>query len=208
MNAEEKMKQHYYPRLEKYRETHEILDWENRKAQFARFRVLIENVNLEGKTVLDVGCGCGDLFDMLNDEGISTRYTGIDILEGMVEKARELHSDGRFLCGDIFRDSSACEESYDVVFTSGIFNLNLGNNMEFFLSAVTRFSEIAREYLVLNLLDESSPDRDNRYFYFNPEDTAIKIEKHGWDVKIIKGYLDNDFTLVCRRIKIREIFGV
>ena len=196
MKPMEKMKKHYYPRLEEYMETHRILDWESREAQFARFRVLTDNVNLEGKSVLDVGCGCGDLFSMLREDGIEAEYRGVDILPEMIRKARDLHGDKLFICGDIFKDTSVCSEHFDVVFTSGIFNLNLGNNQEFFSNSLSTLSRLAEENLVINLLDESSPGRDDSYFYFNPEKASGELESFGWNVKIIKGYLDNDFTLL------------
>ncbi|MBI9103012.1 MAG: methyltransferase domain-containing protein [Spirochaetales bacterium] len=196
MNAEEKMRSHYYPRLEEFEETHKILDWESREAQFARFRVLTENIDIANKSLLDVGCGCGDLFQMLKEDGIDVNYLGVDILPAMVEKASELHKDGQFLCVDLFKDKSFCTRTFNLVFTSGIFNLNLNNNMEFFQSALIKFSEIADEYLVINLLDEGSPDRDDNYFYFNPENAAAMVQGHGWDVEIVRGYLSNDFTLI------------
>ena len=196
MKPEEKMQNHYNPRLEAYAETYKILDWESHNAQFARFRVLTDNVTLGGKSLLDVGCGCGDLFRLLNEQGIDVDYLGVDILPGMIEKAKSIHENADFICGDLFKDSSFCKNVYNVVFTSGIFNLNLGNNRDFFETALFKFTELAADNLVINLLDEKSPDRDERYFYFNPEEAAGLLESHGWRVKIIRGYLNNDFTLI------------
>ena len=199
MKPQEQLENHYNPRLEKYTETHRILDWESREAQMARFRVLLSSVPLEGKSLLDVGCGCGDLLALLKEEGIRAEYTGVDILPGMIEKARDLHCSDCFLCGDIFENPGICRKSYDVVFTSGIFNLNLGNNQAFFHRALDVFTELAGSALVINLLDEASPDRDDRYFYFSPEKAAAEMALRGWKVSIVREYLDNDFTLVGRR---------
>lgn len=196
MRNKEKIKNHYYPRLEKFRETHKILDWESREAQFARFEVLTRHVSLDGKSVLDAGCGCGDLFSMLKEKGIKVSYTGVDILPAMIEKAQSLHDEGQFLCGDLFGEEPVCTEKFDVVFTSGIFNLNLGNNAAFFDAALPVLHKLAGETLVINLLDEASPDRDEKYFYFNPEDAKAKMESFGRQVTIVKDYLLNDFTLI------------
>ena len=120
----------------------------------------------------------------------------MDILPGMIEKARDLHCSDCFLCGDIFENPGICRKSYDVVFTSGIFNLNLGNNREFFHRALDVFTELAGSSLVINLLDEASPGRDERYFYFSPEKAAADMASRGWKVTTHREYLDNDFTLV------------
>ncbi len=196
MRPEELLKNHYNPRLEKYNETYRILDWESREAQIARFGVLLDNINIEGLSILDVGCGCGDLFGMLNERGLDVKYTGVDILPGMIDKARSVHKGGEFHCGDIFASDEICRCSYDVVFSSGIFNLNLGNNMQFFDTAVPVLKKLASKYLVVNLLDESSPGRDEKYFYFNPDEAARKIKESGIKVKVIRDYLNNDFTLI------------
>ncbi len=196
MKPSDKIKKHYNPRLKQYQETHQILDWESREAQVARFEVLINQVDLSGRSVLDVGCGCGDLFGLLSEKGIDVDYTGVDILPGMIEKAQSLHDGGRFICGDLFGDGSICQDVFDVVFTSGIFNLNLGNNGAFFDAALPVLDNHAGEVLVVNLLHHESPGRDDRYFYFDPAAVKTRLEKMGRRVELIDDYLQNDFTVL------------
>jgi len=198
MRSEDKLKNHYNPRLDKYEETHKILDWESQDAQLARFKILLDNVDLNGCSIIDVGCGCGDLFGLLKDQGIEVDYTGVDILPGMIEKAQSLHGDGTFLCGDLFGGESFCVDQFDVVFTSGIFNLNLGNNEAFFNAALPVLNSHAKKALVINLLDEKSPDRDDTYFYFDPREVVKKIEALGRTVTLIDDYLANDFTIIAK----------
>ena len=40
-------------------------------------------------TVLDVGCGFADLYGFLKERGWCGRYTGIDIVPGLLSTARE-----------------------------------------------------------------------------------------------------------------------
>jgi cyclopropane fatty-acyl-phospholipid synthase-like methyltransferase len=195
----DKLKTHYNPRLKKFSETYQIHDWESREAQTARFRVLFDNIPLEGMSILDIGCGCGDLYTLLLEAELDIDYTGIDILPGMVDKALSLHKDARFLCGDLFSDNKICNKKYDVIYTSGIFNLNLGNNADFFKRAVETFTGMAEKYIVITLLDEASPGRDDTYYYFNPQHAASAVKNAGWNVSVIKGYLANDFTLICSK---------
>ena len=198
VGAQEKINSHYQPRLKKYDETFKILDWETQETQHARFNVLIDNLPLEGKSLLDVGCGCGDLLSVLKGRGISLEYSGVDILPGMIEKARSLHPDGRFFCGDLFSSTFFFKERFAVVFVSGVFNLNLGNNAAFFDAALPVLHDYAKEALVINLLDETSPHRDDKYFYFNADEARSKMEVLGRRVRLIDGYLNNDFTLIGR----------
>lgn len=190
---------HYEPRLARHGRGHMVCDWACADSQHARFRVLLDNVDLRGKSLLDVGCGLGDLVPVLEASGVKVDYTGVDILEKMVQAARQHHPGARFLCADLFHDEVFPPESFDVVFCSGAFNLNLGNNAEFRRQALPRLLRLARQALVFNLLHERSPYRDDDYAYSNPEEVRLILEPLGCRVQILDDYLPNDFTVICRK---------
>ena len=60
-----RLKEHYEPRIRPDRLGYQILDWENQESQFCRFEVLLRRVPLEGRRLLDLGCGVGDLCGFL-----------------------------------------------------------------------------------------------------------------------------------------------
>ena len=198
------LKKHYEPRLERFNDNSKVLDWENSEAQFKRFEAMTENLELHGKSILDIGCGCGDLYGLLKEQGAEPAYTGVDILKKMIERAADCFPDAAFHCADIFGknfnsdDEFGCK-SFDVTFTSGIFNLNAGNNEAFLKSAVPVLAQLADEAFVFNLLDPSSPDRDNDYFYYEPEKAIKLASDYASDIQLVKGYLENDYTLICRK---------
>lgn len=187
---------HYLPRLSRYTETYRILDWEDSESQQARFNVLIDSVSLEGKSLLDVGCGCGDLLLYLKHRGIELKYTGVDLIPDMIDKARELVPSGKFICEDLFSRDSTFTDQFQVVFTSGIFNLNIGNNEEFFQKAITVLDRLASETLVINLLRKTGTGYGDDYYYFSPDRTREMLAQTGRVVEIVDGYLEADFTLI------------
>lgn len=84
------------------------------ESQEARFdRVLFALDPKPGESMLDYGCGTGDLADCL---ALSFEYTGYDWAEGMVERAREEHPDRRFV-------TAHPTGSFDLVAVIGVFNL-------------------------------------------------------------------------------------
>ncbi|MGN0738600.1 MAG: class I SAM-dependent methyltransferase [Treponema sp.] len=203
-------------------DNYKILGWESRQAQYARFAAFAKNVDLNGKAVLDVGCGLGDLFHFLTSGlGLSVNYVGIDISERMIETAKsqleilrenglslpaENKSTVRFLASDVFAgdfvnalDFSSVKESgggFDWIYASGIFNLNLGNNFEFLRKAFARFMELGKNGFVCSMLNERSTDKESPYFYYDPEDTCEFAKAVGAkNVRIIDDYLENDFTI-------------
>jgi len=189
---------HYEPRLTEDRENFDILDWASADSQVKRFDVLAERVALKGRSLLDVGCGLGDLYAYLQRRRLEADYTGVDLLEKMVEAARRRHPDARFLCADVFADAPFEPRSFDVTFCSGALNLNLGNNRQFLPRAATRMVELARSVAVLNLLHARAQGSDERYFYFRPEEVLELLSDVPCVVEIVQGYLPNDFTVLCR----------
>ena len=165
--------------------------------------MLVNNVNLEGLSVLDVGSGLGDLLGFLQDNEISLAYTGVDVTPGMVEQARKNYPAGNFLCADIFGPQNPfAPASFDVVFCSGTLNLNLGNNIQFMPHALSSMFSLCRQTLVLNLLHHRCAwdDEDDTYFYHDPEMIMRLAQNMGCDVRLIDDYLPNDFTIICNRL--------
>src|SRR5688572_270423 len=71
---------------------------ERRELRFA----VLKAVGIEsGMSVLDVGCGFGDFYRWLRDQGVNVRYTGVDINPALVEIAGRTHPDARFLVADL-----------------------------------------------------------------------------------------------------------
>lgn len=200
MKKIQKIKTYYENNIAKDLPEYGILGWESEEAQQLRFDVLLDNTELEGKRLLDVGCGTGNLLEYINSKGINVKYTGVDILDEMVIKAKSKQLDADFRYVDIFKENVFKPASFDVVYTSGIFNLNLGNNKEFLANALELFFSLSCGTVVFNLLHYASPDREDKYFYFHPDE--VKQILSGFSgllakTKFVEAYLKNDFTVAC-----------
>ena len=85
--------------------------------QDLRFKALSSYVG-EG-TLLDFGCGFGDLSDYLKKEKISINYAGCDVMDNFLITAREQYPDKRFFKIEM---GELIEEKFDFVLASGVFN--------------------------------------------------------------------------------------
>jgi len=133
---------------------------------------------------------------------VNVQYTGVDVLESMIECAKRKNLKADFYCVDTFKNNTFKKETFDVVFASGIFNINLGNNKEFLYEALKLFTYLSREAVAFNLLNVKSPNKENRYYYFHPSEVLELLEKIPWEgkkVKVIDNYLPNDFTVILYR---------
>lgn len=191
---------YYKPKIGKGLPDFEVLGWESKEAQYMRFEILTSNVDIRNKKLLDVGCGLGNLLEYLIEKGIDVEYTGVDILEDMIKSVKSKNLPGKFYCMDIFKENPFGLKSFDIIYTSGIFNLNMGNNIEFLKKAFGSFVELAKEKVVFNLLDRDSPNKEDTYYYYNHEQVvSMIVEQYSQvdGIEVVRGYLNNDFTVFC-----------
>jgi len=103
----------------------DALGWPKGK-QFLRFHQLTSSFDLENSSVLDVGCGFGDFINYLRLSNISNcDYTGVDVVEEFIEKAKQLHTDdqAKFLHSDLL--DADLDGGFDYAFASGTFNMQM-----------------------------------------------------------------------------------
>lgn len=178
---------------------YKIHGWEDEDSHLRRFNVLYKELKLSGKSILDVGCGAGPLYRYFKERKIANSYLGVDILPEMIALAKKRYPETVFLHQNIFEDNPFPEKCFDVVYASGIFNLDLGNNELFVQDSIALFGELASQTVVFNLLSTKSQDKESGYYYAVPENMMYLIKKSGIkyiDYRIIEDYLHNDFTVI------------
>lgn len=193
-----RIEKHYSPRINSEDKGYHVLDWESEEAHRGRFTVLTDQLDLSGLSILDVGCGLGDLYGYFREKKIDVSYTGIDLLEGMVKEAENRYPDASFRSGDMFSHDLFSEGEFDVVYSSGIFNLNLGNNREFLKRALPVFFNAASKWVVFNLLDPNHPVQSSKYFYFEPEEVIPWVSEYSKHICVVRDYVPHDFTIISR----------
>ncbi|MFN4216055.1 MAG: class I SAM-dependent methyltransferase [Brevinematales bacterium] len=194
-----KLREHYLPLLS-FPEEYAKLDWEDEYSHQKRFAVLFEFVDLQKKKLLDVGCGVGSLYRYLKRLGIDCEYTGIDVLPEMIELARKYSPEGNFLCGDPFEKNWFFPQSFDVVYASGIFNLDVGKGKSFLFEAVQQMEKWAKETLVFNALHCRSHCPEERYVYYDPEEVLSFLRsRYSYKITLVDEYLINDFTILMEK---------
>lgn len=133
------------------------------------------------RTVLDVGCGYGDLYDYLSEWGF---YTGLDSVDWVVEEARRRLPHGTDLIhGDVLDRALFEPNQYDYVIALGVLATVPVHEVTTF---VHRLQLIAREGLLVSYLraeDYPQADREVEGFTsFTEEEIEYIFGK--WPFKI------------------------
>jgi SAM-dependent methyltransferase len=161
----------YSELFSKYGHSQEALGWGPKGRQTLRFEVLANYWSFEGKHVVDLGAGFGDIFPMIAPMGISS-YIGIELTPALVEHGNLLYSeDPRFELrhGDISTEQSIPD--CDIVLISGLFNFKLlqSNNYEFIESVLRRSYSAASDGVAANFVIDRVDYEEELMFYTSPE---------------------------------------
>lgn len=107
---------------------------------------LDEEINLNGKSVLDIGTGTGAWIASLNKKNISKAY-GIDFSKKMLKQAKKNHSGIDFKLANAESLSKFEDNSFDVVTASFVLHGVKKDKREKLLNEMKR---ISKKYVVLN----------------------------------------------------------
>ncbi len=176
------------------------LYWRTLSVQETRFAVLAEVGLQAGDSLLDVGCGFGDLAVFLRARGYDIDYTGIDLSAELIAAGRERYPGITLYEGDLF-DVDPAPQSFDVLMLSGALNEGLDDGGAYARRVIERLYQSCRRAVAFNLLDArndwvaSRPDLQS----FEPQAMLAFCETLAARCELREGYLDNDFTIFLYR---------
>jgi SAM-dependent methyltransferase len=203
--------QRYEKRLHEHGYSPAALGWGAHGRQEVRFSVLAEFALRDPQSsVLDVGCGFCDLYDFLATRGWRGRYSGIDIVPGLLEVAKQRHPgiDVREL--DITGDISLLHE-YDFVIASGAFNAALpsGDNRTHIEAALKNMHQCSRRATCVDFLSEYVEFQKQGAFHTDPGWALATAKKLTRRVLLRHDYMPYEFALFLFRneaISRRNVF--
>jgi len=168
--------------------------WRSRRNQELRFQALTGIGDLQGKSLLDLGCGLGCFYGYLKGTGWKGDYTGIDILDFMVNRARARFPGARFEKRDILRNPP--REKWDYVFVNGVFNHKIKDNWAWIEAMVRQALAASRLGMAFTMLNREIGWLDEELFYTTSGELGRKAALwSGGNYKIVTGYLPEDMTV-------------
>lgn len=155
------------------------LGWGSKEQQEHRFRQAINSINFEhSKSILDIGCGFGDLFALLlADKKPINKFIGWDINSDLIGEANKIWQStevpNEFKVVNLA--NHICEKPLaDIGFMFGVLNLNLKDNFDNYtyskLFIKNAFSAV-KELLVVDFLSAYTTadyPKEDFVFYHDP----------------------------------------
>lgn len=187
----------YYTRLlDEHGDSVAALDWGSDASQRRRFEAMAGIAKLDGKSVLDVGCGLAHFRTFLEANGIEVDYTGFDLTPAMVEHAKRLHPGVRIEVRNVVEEHLS--ETFDYVFASGLFYLRRNDPRSYLRSMAARLYGLCREGVAFNALSTRGAGGVDE-FRADPGLTLEMALDIADRAAIRHDYLPNDFTVYLYR---------
>jgi SAM-dependent methyltransferase len=184
----------YFMRSLRYDLPENQVGWRSRQNQERRFKALLGIGDIQGARLLDLGCGLGCLYGYLKGRGWNGKYTGIDILHLMVNKAKRRFPSAAFEKRDILKNPPSGK--WDYVLINGVLNHKVKDNWAWMEAMVLTSFALAEKGLAFNLLNAEVGWEDPELFYADPKilEEKVRVWSKG-NFKIVTGYLPEDTTV-------------
>lgn len=180
------------------------VDWKNDEAQVVRLRELMKIIGSKEKfSILDVGCGYGKLYELLQNEFVDFEYTGIDHSREQIRIAQSRHQNNSKV--KFKMAGSEINEKYDYVVASGVFNLIFATPQEWMAHVKNEMRSMfdsCKKMFACNFLTSYS-DAENQIhtlFYPQPEDIfTFAAQELSSKLVLVHDYGLYDFTLIVKK---------
>lgn len=194
----------YSSRLKRFGESPEALRW-TAEGQKERYGWLMDMLRIDdGDSVLDYGCGLGDLCGFITRQGRHIRYTGADINPELIERASRRYPEGRFLVMDVEEDPLGPDETYDHIVLCGVFNNRVEGATQSLMNVISLLHPLAEKSLAATALSAMTSDRQPDINYIDPDDLLSFAKRISPDARLIQHHRCEDIAVVLGSGKARS----
>jgi SAM-dependent methyltransferase len=203
--------QFYNVQRRKWSDNAQKVGWTSKHNQIVRFQKLLDVGVLNRETIIDFGCGYGDLYDYIKKKKLEIKYIGVDINPEYIKDAIETHrtnfkhldsfeQDCKFYVIETVDD---IKDRYDWFFASGSFTLSF--TFPEILNILSKVYARSTRGVAFNLLKYPGITTYTRmsgnldYYEYNPDWVVSELKKNFPNVEKVEDYLANDATYYLRK---------
>lgn len=180
------------------------LGW-NKGKQSVRFDILTSQINLRGKTILDFGCGFGDLNKtLISHYGNNYNYIGLDIVPCLLDAARNSYPQDNIKFEESDLLNFKPKSSIDVVISSGVFNHKYSSYTEkeqysYIFSNLKCALNLAKVGIAFDFLSSKVDFRHQHTFHADPVVILDYMYSLSRNIIIRNDYMPFEFAMLCMK---------
>lgn len=189
-----KVIERYSERLKKFGPTHQTLGWDKKRHRL-RYKILLSNWEFKkDETILDFGCGFGEMSEEIAQQNLPLLYSGCDINGDLIAAGNKLYPNINLMHIDFLADEN---KSFDYIVSSGVHNLKLEDNWSFIEDTFEKFSRCSKKGFAINFISNKvDPEyiKDHLY-YCDPSKILELAYKYSKRVILRNDYMPFEFTI-------------
>lgn len=186
--------QRYNERFDQFGYSPKSLGWAKGK-QDIRFDVLTSLYDFNNKSVLDIGCGFGDLNKTLTRKAEKYSYLGCDLCENLIEEGKTIFPNAEFVVGNILDIDFT--NRIDWAVASGPFNhkFEKTDNYDFIESVMKKAYDSVKDGFSFDFISDKVDYKENNLFYSSPEKLLSLAYKLSRNVVLRSDYMPFEFAI-------------
>lgn len=188
---QDEIKKRYNQRLDEHGYSPKTLGWDKNR-HWLRYHILLSQWDFNGASVLDFGCGFGDMYAYMKEKGVGAQYTGVDINERLIEQGLKIYPDLDLRATDIFETDPG---QFDYALSSGVHNLKIKDNKSFIEATFEKFSQISTKGFALNFLSNKVQYELEHIYHVDPAYILDLAYKYSNKVVLRNDYMPFEFTI-------------
>ncbi len=152
-------------RLLHFKDSPASVGW-TEKGQILRYEWITKLLDLEGASILDFGCGKGDLYGFLKGKGLKIDYTGIDINPDLISLASRKYPEALFRRIDI--EKEGLRDDFDFIIICGVFNFNISGVKDSAINSLKTLFKHTKKSMLFNCQSIYAKRRVPELYYYDP----------------------------------------
>ncbi|MBI3591582.1 MAG: methyltransferase domain-containing protein [Candidatus Melainabacteria bacterium] len=186
----------YNKRLSEFGYNPKTLGWGEKMRHNLRYNILLTHWDLNGKSVLDFGCGFGDMYGYANKINLKIKYHGIDINENLIAEGKKIYPDANLYIKDIFDEKNEkSEKKYDYILSSGVHNSKIRDNWGFIKKTFEFFDKYSIKGFALNFLSDKVDYQLEYTYHANPMEILDLAYTYSNRITLRNDYMPFEFTI-------------
>lgn len=165
--------------------------WSSEFSKNIRFEILCQISNMDNRSILDVGCGFGDLYNFLAKRYHNFAYQGMDINPAMIEAARARYPEIPFLTMDFGEYQG---QRFDYVLASGALSFKVPDYKQLYFGYIEKMFTLSKLGTAFNMLNFDYHRDDDTFATYSIAEVHEFCSSLTKNVVVRRDYLQHDFT--------------
>ncbi|MEI6420827.1 MAG: class I SAM-dependent methyltransferase [Lentisphaerota bacterium] len=192
-SEKEKIIKRYSERLATCGYSPETLGW-GKHRHWLRYHILLDYWSFQDSdTLLDFGCGFGDMHTYCKSKKLTVSYTGMDINPDLIDTGKKVFPDVKLICRDSINDG--LDQDYDYIVSSGVHSLKLNDSPGFIKATFELFNQHAQKGFAINFMSSRVDYQDEHLYYADPPEILALALKFSNRVLLKHDYMPYEFTI-------------